>query len=461
MDDPDRDVVAVANDMLELLRKRGSPDPIKWLTSNTSALSSQPIWREAIMRLKADQCARDFLIHTSIIATIDPVYANHDASKRDPLEFVLNVLAQQDIPNRACLHFLHYWRNPHHPEHHLVRNLRPDLERQLQNKPELQVATAVVDRLGDQITDEDRVTLEEFCRRFARAASQRWRKSHRILDTFRKQYENWLQADVDWPNCVSRNLVLPQSIEEEYQGSSGHVISPEPSTSTGIGARTMTKRPRKAFEDLGSKQKKRRSDDYKGKESTEVAYSAALLLKEDGREDIASVIEYMMKNPEAASKIKENLKKPVQIAIFTPEKALGTENQINTLDNASIVDDPVPSTSSGHVINVMSRAEIDFSSDDSVQDPHYQLPRMTPSSDSEESTEQHTVSPKKSVRILKREKKMKRNLGQTYKTLKGKVIPDRAMKELTPCRMKCMDRIAFADRHVICNIYRILANGDL
>ncbi|KAJ8735169.1 hypothetical protein PYW08_014419 [Mythimna loreyi] len=197
---------------------------------------------------------------------------------------------------------------------------------------------AVVDRLGDQITDEDRVTLEEFCRRFVGAASQRWRKSHRILDTFRKQYENWLQADVDWPNCVSRNLVLPQSIEEEYQGSSGHVISPEPSTSTGIGARTMTKRPRKAFEDLGSKQKKRRSDDYKGKESTEVAYSAALLLKEDGREDIASVIEYMMKNPEAASKIKENLKKPVQIAIFTPEKALGTAYDCSCALTAMLTD---------------------------------------------------------------------------------------------------------------------------
>ncbi|KAJ8719302.1 hypothetical protein PYW08_011477 [Mythimna loreyi] len=101
-------------------------------------------------------------------------------------------------------------------------------------------------------------------------------------------------------------------------------------------------------------------------------------------------------------------KKLVEMALARqPQEDEGTENQINTLDNASIVDDPVPSTSSDHVINVMSRAEIDFSSDDSVQDPHYQLPRMTPSSDSEESTEQHTVSPKKSVRILKREKKMK------------------------------------------------------
>lgn len=54
-------------------------------------------------------------------------------------------------------------------------------------------------------------------------------------------------------------------------------------------------------------------------------YAAAARLKEEGHEDIASVImhEYMMKNPENVVKIKETLKKPVKTVIFTPEKALG------------------------------------------------------------------------------------------------------------------------------------------
>lgn len=38
------------------------------------------------------------------------------------------------------------------------------------------------------------------------------------------------------------------------------------------------------------------------------------------------------------------------------------------------------------------------------------------------------VSPKKSMRTIKREK-IKRNLGQAYKTLKGKCISDRTMKK--------------------------------
>lgn len=172
--------------------------------------------------------------------------------------------------------------------------------------------------LGDSLSDEDRVTLKEFCRRFTRAASQRWQKSHRILDTFRKQYENWLEADVDWPSCIPTNFVSQETCDERP---STHLISPEPTTSSSIG--TMTKIPRKPFEDLGSKQKKRRSDDHKCEDANELAYSAALLLKEDGREDIASVIEYMLKNPEAASKIEEMITKPVQTVTFTAEKALG------------------------------------------------------------------------------------------------------------------------------------------
>lgn len=180
--------------------------------------------------------------------------------------------------------------------------------------------SAVVNRLGDSISDEDRVTLKEFCRRFTRAASQRWQKSHRILDTFRKQYENWLQSNVDWPSCVPISMVMPQSSEEEQPGPSALSICPGPSTSS-IG--TMTKTSRKAFEDLGSKQKKRRSDDHKNENPNELAYSAAVLLKEEGREDIASVIEYMLKNPEAATKFNEMINKPVKKVIFTPEKALG------------------------------------------------------------------------------------------------------------------------------------------
>lgn len=91
-----------------------------------------------------------------------------------------------------------------------------------------------------------------------------------------------------------------------------------------ISISTMTKRSRKPFEDLGNKQKKRKSNEHNGKKPFELAYSAAALLKEDGREDIASVIEYMLNNPQAAAKFKEIMRKPASSSLFSPEKALGS-----------------------------------------------------------------------------------------------------------------------------------------
>lgn len=179
---------------------------------------------------------------------------------------------------------------------------------------------AVLTHLGDRLSDEDRVTVKEFCRRFTRAAAQRWQRSQRNMNTFRNQYENWLQANIDWPSCIQSDSVT-QGQEPSDDRAEENIVSQGPSTSLSIG--TMTKRHRKPFEDLGNKQKKRRSDDHKGENSNELAFSAAKLLKEDGREDIASVIEYMLKNPEAAAKINEMLRKPVRTVIFTPEKALG------------------------------------------------------------------------------------------------------------------------------------------
>lgn len=175
--------------------------------------------------------------------------------------------------------------------------------------------SAIVSRIGDCLSAEDQVTLKEFCRRFTRAALNRWQKSKRFFDKFRNTYGEWLQANIDWPSCVQTLINQEPTVDEIPRARS---VSPEPSTSSTVG--TMTKRSRKPFKDLGSKQKKRRSSEHIGEDSFELAYAAAARLKEEGYEDIASVIEYMIKNPEAAVKIKESIKKTV---IFTPEKALG------------------------------------------------------------------------------------------------------------------------------------------
>ncbi|XP_028033027.1 uncharacterized protein LOC114245174 [Bombyx mandarina] len=84
-------------------------------------------------------------------------------------------------------------------------------------------------------------------------------------------------------------------------------------------------------------------------------------------------------------------------------------NQQSVLNTENlVVDDPIPSTSSGQVSSLTYYSVLDFSSDDSVRDPCYKLPRLpitSSSSTCDEISMNPNVSPKKSIRTIKREKK--------------------------------------------------------
>lgn len=58
------------------------------------------------------------------------------------------------------------------------------------------------------LSEEYRDTLKEFCRRFTRAATDRWKKSQRNRKTekFRTMYGSWLEANIDWPSCFYLQL---------------------------------------------------------------------------------------------------------------------------------------------------------------------------------------------------------------------------------------------------------------
>ncbi|KAG5875663.1 hypothetical protein JTB14_012784 [Gonioctena quinquepunctata] len=102
-------------------------------------------------------------------------------------------------------------------------------------------------------------------------------------------------------------------------------------------------------------------------------------------------------------------------------------------------DDHKPSTSTALLTTSADLKETDFSRDNSVDDPLY-TPNNEKHSSSSSGVEEISVLvppplptnsvPKISLRFLKKENERKRNMGQLYKTLKGKVIPERPMKEL-------------------------------
>lgn len=174
---------------------------------------------------------------------------------------------------------------------------------------------SVLSRLDCSLSEEDCVTFREFCRKFSRAVDKRWRSASRKADIFRTKYESWLQTNIDWPSCI---------LNQVQETSTASVNDAEPSTSTSsVGTMTKRKYPRKPFEDLGTKQKKRRSGDLDG-ECSEVIFAAISKLKADGKDNMATIMEYMIKNPESISKFQDvMMKQPFTKKIFTPMKALG------------------------------------------------------------------------------------------------------------------------------------------
>lgn len=98
-------------------------------------------------------------------------------------------------------------------------------------------------------------------------------------------------------------------------------------------------------------------------------------------------------------------------------------------------------------------------SDDSEADPHYD-PRIEscsssdddnyfPASKTQSTTPAMTETHKKGrSRFQRAESKKLRNSGKSYVTEKGKIVPERKMRPLKPCRMKCSQRIKEEDREV-------------
>lgn len=173
---------------------------------------------------------------------------------------------------------------------------------------------SVLSRLNVSLSEDDSVTFREFCRKFVRAVNKRWLSASPQTEFFRKKYGSWLETNIDWPSCILNHFT---------GNSTSSVYDEEPSTSkSSIGTMTKKKYPRKPFEDLGSKQKKRRSGDLQS-ECSEMVFAAVSKLKIDGKEQMASVIEYMVKNPESISKFQDIIMAQPLNKMFTPLKALG------------------------------------------------------------------------------------------------------------------------------------------
>lgn len=181
----------------------------------------------------------------------------------------------------------------------------------------------VFSRLSVRLSSEDYDTMKEFSRRFCLGVIKRWKAASQKFEIFVKSYENWLQSNIDWPNCVQENI--PPASEACAPGQAldeTEIETPIPSTSSSVGTCTRRRTHRKAFEELGTKQKIRRVEE-EHREGNELMFATVLKLKQEGNDKMASIVEYLMKHPEAADKFESVIKKSSDKQVFSPEKALG------------------------------------------------------------------------------------------------------------------------------------------
>ncbi|KAF9417929.1 hypothetical protein HW555_005074 [Spodoptera exigua] len=102
-----------------------------------------------------------------------------------------------------------------------------------------------------QLSESDVTDLKNWCRRFCYRVYTKWVQSRRTVDKFINKNEEWLNSDIVWPDCFKENVV---DTEEANENEAEEVVSPSKSDAS---TSTYTS-PRKRFEDLSTRHKRRR-----------------------------------------------------------------------------------------------------------------------------------------------------------------------------------------------------------
>jgi hypothetical protein len=94
--------------------------------------------------------------------------------------------------------------------------------------------------------------------------NRRWTEAHRVQKTFMNNHISWLETRIKWPECESVNLseIFEETENLDHRSTEEAAVLPFASTSkatSNMGTSTDNIVSRKPFEDLGNKQKKRRS----------------------------------------------------------------------------------------------------------------------------------------------------------------------------------------------------------
>lgn len=175
-------------------------------------------------------------------------------------------------------------------------------------------------------TDETNAKLRTFCQKFCANISGRWKRSNRTLGNFLKRNGDWLETAITWPENLD-------SQEENVQpdDDSENLENLPPSTSE-ASTSSLQFTPRKPFEELCNKQKRRRVELLSKSLSPKEIYGATTeTLKSSGSTEISKIMEHLLHHPEDVDRVKTCLSKKCidSCPLYTPEKALALSIALN------------------------------------------------------------------------------------------------------------------------------------
>lgn len=172
------------------------------------------------------------------------------------------------------------------------------------------------------VTEKNSAELQTFCTRFCSNVSARWERSSRTLAQFIRKNGDWLEHAINWPEGV-----IPEAVNTEQERleicDNEDVENLPPSTTE---ASTSTFTPRKPFEELGSRQKRRRVEQINKSLSLspdELKATSIASLRNTGNEDVDKIINHLLKHPDDLEKVKECLSTvKAKNSTYSPDKAL-------------------------------------------------------------------------------------------------------------------------------------------
>lgn len=169
-----------------------------------------------------------------------------------------------------------------------------------------QLYNFVIQKLNiDVSASETSDKIIKYLRTFCSNISARWKKSHRNLETFKQKHNSWLNKKFKVPDSVYPRC----SYESACNTSSSY---------------------NKFFGEVTERHKRRRTQDLRESNSTEVLlYATKQKLLSNGSSDIAKILDYLIKNPNEAKRIRACCENRVEVSLYSKEKCLALLLSLN------------------------------------------------------------------------------------------------------------------------------------